>query len=588
MCAVWWEVLTMSDMIHLTIDGCPVTVPEGSTILEAARTANIYIPTLCYHEDQAVKAACRICVVEVNGGQTLQASCATAVAEGMDVKTASPRVIRYRRNILELILARHPQNCLSCSKSGMCELQKIAADLGRQPHKIRYDYDPRQLPVDRSSPALVREPAKCILCRRCTVACGEVQTVDCIALENRGYRTNVVPIFGKLLQDTPCVNCGQCYQVCPTGAITIRDDTWRIYEEYDEGKDLVVQIAPSVRVNLAECLGEEPGTVSTGRIVTALKRLGFKKVLDANFAADLTIMEEGTELLNRMKNGGTMPMITSCCPAWIKFCETFYPEQRPHLSTCKSPQQMFGPLIKTWCAEKMGLDPANICSVSVMPCTAKKFECLRPEMNASGYDRDVDISITVQELANMIIAAGIAFDKLEETPFDSPTGLGSGAGLIFGATGGVMEAALRTVYEVVTGETLPKLEFDAVRGMEGVKEATVDLNGTPVRVCVAHGLGNARKVMERLKAGDAPWDFIEIMACPGGCIGGGGNAPRTWAKVKRRAAAIYEEEKNLPVRKSHENPEVQKLYAEFLGEPNGEMSHKLLHTTYIDRTDLIR
>ena len=574
-------------MINLVIDGIPVSVEEGTTILEAARQIHIDIPTLCYHEDQEVKAACRICVVEVNGAEVLQPACATMVTEGMDVKTASPRVIRTRRNLLELIFARHPQNCLSCNKNGQCQLQKIAADLGRQPHKVRYVYDPRRLAADRSSPSITREPAKCVLCRRCIEMCARVQQVGVISLENRGYRTNVVPIFGQKLADTACVNCGQCYQVCPTGAITIHDDTWRVYEEYDEGKDLVVQVAPSVRINLAECLGAEPGTVSTGRMVTALKRLGFKKVLDADFTADLTIMEEGTELLNRLQNGGTLPMITSCCPAWVKFCETFYPAQRGHLSSCKSPQQMFGALIKTWCAEKMGLDPANICSVSVMPCTAKKYELTRPEMRDSGH-RDVDISITVQELANMIKAAGIAFDKLEETPFDSPTGTGSGAGLIFGATGGVMEAALRTVYEIVTGQPLEKLEFESVRGLEGVREASVELNGQTVRLCVAHGLGNARKVMERVKAGTAPWDFIEIMACPGGCVGGGGNAPRSWEKIKARAEAVYEAETKLPLRKSHENPQVQQLYREFLGEPNSEKAHHLLHTEYIDRSDLLR
>ncbi|MCD8255977.1 MAG: [FeFe] hydrogenase, group A, partial [Oscillospiraceae bacterium] len=377
----------------------------------------------------------------------------------------------------------------------------------------------------------MRNPAKCILCGRCVDVCSNVQSVHVLAKENRGYYTNLNPRYGRALADTACVNCGQCYQVCPTGAITINDNIHKIYEAADAGKDLVIQIAPSVRINLAECLNEEPGTVSTGRLVTALKRVGFAKVLDADFAADLTIMEEGTELLSRIQNGGVMPMLTSCCTAWIKFCESVYPDQLGHLSTCKSPQQMFGPLIKTWCAEKMGFDPANIYSVSAMPCTAKKFECQRDEMNASGY-RDVDTSLTVQELAHMIQTAGIDFAKLAETPFDSPTGLGSGAGLIFGATGGVMEAALRTVYEVVTGETLPRLEFTQVRGVEGIKEATVDLKGTPVRLCIAHGLSNARKVMEQVRAVTAPYNFIEIMACHGGCVGVGLNAPRTWAKVK--------------------------------------------------------
>ncbi len=573
-------------MINLTIDGCPVCVPEGTSILEAAKTVNIKIPTLCYHEDQAVKAACRICVVEVNGGKNLQAACSTPVGEGMVVKTSSPRVIHYRRNILALILARHPMECLTCQRNETCELRQIAAQLGVQHESHDYLHDPRDLPKDCSSPSIVRDPAKCIVCGRCIAACSQIQGLDIISKENRGYRTNIVLPYGRALADTTCVNCGQCYQVCPTGAITIHDDTWRIYEAYDQGKDLVVQIAPSVRVNLAECLGEAPGTVSTGRIVTALHRLGFTRVLDADFAADLTIMEEGTELLGRIQNGGVMPMITSCCPAWIKYCETYYPDQTDHLSTCKSPQQMFGPLIKTWCAEKMGLKPENIFSVSVMPCTAKKFEVARPEMNASGY-RDVDTSITVQELANMIKTAGIDFSKLEETPFDSPTGLGSGAGLIFGATGGVMEAALRTVYEVVTGKPLEKLEFESVRGFDGIKEASVDLNGTVVRVCIAHTLANAKIVMDQVRAGTAPYDFIEIMACPGGCISGGGNAPRTWTKVQARADAIYAEEKRLPVRKSHESPEIKQVYSEYLGEPNSELCHHLLHTTYSDRGDLL-
>lgn len=574
-------------MINLTIDGCPVSAPKGTTILEAARQVHIKIPTLCYHEDQTVKANCRLCVVEVNGNQQLQTACSTPIAEGMNVKTTSSRIARYRRDILELIFARHPHDCLACQKSGRCELQSLAAQLGVQRHGNRYLHDVRKLPKDTSSPSITRNPAKCILCTRCIIACRDMQTIDCIAKENRGYDTNIVLPFGQKLVDTPCVNCGQCYQVCPTGAITIHDDSYKIYEAMDQGKTVVAQIAPSVRINMAECLGAEPGTISTGKIVTAMKRLGFHKVLDANFAADLTIMEEGTELLHRIQNGGVMPMITSCCPAWIKFCETYYPEQTDHLSTCKSPQQMFGPIIKTWCADKMGLDPGNIFSVSIMPCTAKKFEIAREEMNASGY-RDVDCSITVQGLADMIRAAGIQFEDLEETPFDSPTGLGSGAGLIFGATGGVMEAALRTVYEVFTGETLPRLEFDEVRGMEGIKEATIDMKGTKVRVCIAHTLANARKVMEMVKDGTAPYDFIEIMACPGGCISGGGNAPRTWAKVKKRAEAIYAEDRNLPIRKSHESPEIKMVYEEFLGEPCSEKSHELLHTHYFNRSDLVR
>ncbi|MCD7743347.1 MAG: 2Fe-2S iron-sulfur cluster-binding protein, partial [Oscillospiraceae bacterium] len=380
-------------MVNLTIDGCAVSVPEGTTILEAARTVNINIPTLCHHDDLDVKAACRICVVEVNGGAVLQPACETLVAEGLDVKTATPRVIKYRRNILELIFARHPQDCLTCRKNDLCELRKVAERLGVH-HATFYGYDPRPDRLDTSSPSIVRNPAKCILCGRCVEVCSNVQSVHVLAKENRGYYTNIVPPYGRALADTACVNCGQCYQVCPTGAITIRDDTWRIYEAYAEGKDLVVQIAPSVRVNLAECLGEAPGTVSTGRIVTALKRLGFTKVLDADFAADLTLMEEGTELRNRLQNGGVMPMITSCSPGWIRYCEQHYPEMVPNLSTCKSPQQMFGSLVKSYYAHKAGLDPRDIVVVSIMPCTAKKYEVQREEQRMATGCMPVDVSLT--------------------------------------------------------------------------------------------------------------------------------------------------------------------------------------------------
>ncbi len=573
-------------MINLTIDGCKVSVPEGTTILEAARQVHIDIPTLCYYEDQEVKANCRICVVEVNGGAALQPACATQVAEGMEVKTATPRVIKARRTVLELIFARHPQDCLTCRKNDLCELNKVAQKLSSH-HDSYFRYDVHHGEIDTSSPSIVRDPSKCILCGRCISVCSDIQSVHAIAKNNRGYFTEVTLPYGRKLADTPCVNCGQCYQVCPTGAITINDNIHKVYNAIEEGKDLVIQVAPSVRVNIAECLDEDPGVISTGRLVTALHRVGFDKVLDADFTADLTIMEEGTELLQRLKNGGTLPLMTSCCPAWVKFCETFFPDQLDHLSTCKSPQQMFGPLIKTWCAEKMGMDPANIYSVSAMPCTAKKFECLRSEMNASGY-RDVDTSLTVQELAHMIRTAGIDFSQLDESEFDDPTGTGSGAGVIFGATGGVMEAALRTCYELVTGETLPRLELTEVRGSEGLKEAEIDMAGTKVRVAIVHGLANARKMMERIRAGEADYHFIEVMACPGGCVGGGGNAPRTWAKVRQRLEAIYEADRQLPIRKSHENPAIKKIYEEFLGEPCGEKSHHLLHTHYVDRSDLVR
>ncbi|MCD7864927.1 MAG: [FeFe] hydrogenase, group A [Clostridiales bacterium] len=573
-------------MIHLIIDGQNVEVPAGTTILEAAKQVNIHIPTLCYHEDQNVKAVCRICVVEVEGMKNLAASCSTPVSEGMVVQTASPKVLRARKNLLELIFARHPQNCLVCSKSGKCELQKVSQDLGMH-EEIRYDTRLRSQKRDDSSPSIIRDPQKCIVCCRCLETCNEIQAINVLSKENRGFHTLVAPAYGQKLADTCCVNCGQCYQVCPTGAITIHDDTDKVREQKMKGKILAIQVAPSVRINLAEAIGEDPGTVSTGRLVTALKRLGFDWVFDSDFSADLTIMEEGTELLNRIKNGGTLPMFTSCCPAWVKYCETYLPDYTDHLSTAKSPQQMFGPIIKTYFAKKQGIDPADICSMSVMPCTAKKFECQRPEFNSSGY-QDVDISITVQELANMIRAGGIDFSTLPDTPFDQPFGLGSGAGLIFGATGGVMEAALRTVYAVVMGKEMDDIEYTPVRGFEAIKEAEVDLNGLKVKIAVAHGMKNARKLIDEIRAGERDYHFVEVMACPGGCIGGGGSALRTWSKMEKRKEAVYEEERKLPIRLSHKNPAITQIYEEFLGELCGEMSHKLLHTRYFNREDLLK
>ena len=573
-------------MIHLTIDGESIAVEPGTTILEAARRLNVHIPTLCYHEDQAVKAVCRICVVEVEGQRLLPAACSTPVSEGMVVKTASPKVIKARKNIMELILARHPQDCLVCSKNGSCELQKIARDLNmNQPN--RYELKPRDSRFDNSSPSLIRDMSKCILCNRCVETCTEKQGVMVMAKENRGFETVIVPPYGKKLEDTSCVNCGQCIQVCPVGAISVRDNTDDVYEQIAEGKYMAIQIAPSVRITLGESLGYAPGTVTTGKIVHALRKIGFHKVFDSDFSADLTIMEEGTELLHRIQNGGSLPLITSCCPAWVKYCETYGHEQLEHLSTAKSPQQMFGAVIKTYFAQKEQIDPANICSVSVMPCTAKKFECKRSEFHDSGY-QDVDISITVEELAKMIRTAGIDFDDLEDQEFDAPFGLGSGAGQIFGSTGGVMEAALRTVYEVLTGETLPCLEFDAVRGLEGIREASLTIKGQEIRVAIVHGLKNVEEILAQIKEGTSPYHFIEVMACEGGCIGGGGNAPKTMKKVRERQRAIYEEDKKLPLRKSHENPYVQLLYQEYLGEPLSEKSHKLLHTHYHSRRDLLR
>ncbi len=578
----------MPENVTLTINGQTVTVPAGTTILKAAESVNIHIPTLCNHPDQAVKANCRMCVVEIEGQRLLQSACSFPVAEGMVVRTNTPHLIHIRRNILDLIYSHHPLECLTCQRNGSCELQNVAAELnmGRD---LEYSVESRNMPKDTSSPSIVRDPNKCIVCCRCVTACNDVQRVRALAKENRGYKTVVVPPYGKKLADTVCVNCGQCMQACPVGALTIHDDTSRIYEAYDNGKILAIQVAPSVRTTIAEALGEDVGTVSTFRLVTALKQLGFHYVFDSDFSADLTIMEEGSELLHRIKTGGVLPMFTSCCPAWVKFCETFYPKELPHLSSAKSPQQMFGPIIKTYFAEKNGIDPANIFSVSVMPCTAKKFECQRPEFNSSGY-RDVDCSITVQELGRMIRAAGIDFASLPETPFDNPFGLGSGAGEIFAATGGVMEAALRTVYEVYTGKTLEALEFHSVRGLDGIKEAVIDLDGTEVKVAVVHSLGKTREFMDRFQAGEfRDYAFVEFMACPGGCIGGGGNPIRTWDKVKTRTESVYKQDsEQLPVRKSHEQEGIKLIYKEYLGEPLSERSEHLLHTSYISRADIIR
>lgn len=576
----------MSKLINLTIDGEKIEVPEGTTILQAASLLNVHIPTLCYHEDQAVKAVCRICVVEVEGQRLLPAACSTPVSEGMVVKTASPKVIAARKNIMELILARHPQDCLNCSKNGSCELQKIARDLNMT-RPNRYEQDIRSARFDDSSPSIVRDMRKCILCNRCVEVCSSKQGVMVMAKENRGFDTVIVPPYGKKLVDTSCVNCGQCVQVCPVGAISINDDTEKVYSQIEAGKTMVVQIAPSVRITLAESLGYAPGTVTTGKIVHALHKIGFKWVFDSDFSADLTIMEEGTEFLNRLNNGGTLPLITSCCPAWVKYCETYAYDELEHLSSAKSPQQMFGAVIKTYFAKKENIDPVDICSVSVMPCTAKKFECKRLEFNDSGY-QDVDISITVVELAKMIRTAGIDFDDLDDHPFDSPFGLGSGAGQIFGSTGGVMEAALRTVSEVVTGKPLQKLEFEAVRGLDSVREAELTLNGQTLKVAIVHGLSNVKPLLEQIQEGTSPYHFIEVMACEGGCIGGGGNEPKTMKKVRERQRAIYEEDKKLPLRKSHENPYVKALYEDYLKEPLSAEAHRLLHTKYYSRRDLLR
>ena len=572
----------MLKTIDILINGETLSVPENITILEAAKMHGIKIPTLCHFPDQRVKANCRVCVVEVEGNRNLVASCSTPVREGMKVRTNSARVRETVQTILELIFANHPQECLTCIRNANCELRELAAEHGIR--EIKTDMSTPLLPLDNSTPSIVRDPNKCIKCGRCAEVCHQVQTTGILYSHYRGINGAITPEYGKTLAEVACVLCGQCVAVCPVGAIHEKDDTASVWAALENPeKHVVVQVAPSVRVSIAEEMGQAPGTIATGKLVTALRRLGFNKIFDTDFTADLTILEEGNELLQRLKNGGTLPMITSCSPGWIKFIEHNYPEQLEHLSTCKSPQQMFGALAKTYYAEKSGIDPKDIVVVSIMPCTAKKYECTRPEMRSSGY-QDVDYVLTTREFGRMLRQSGIDFAALSDSSFDNPLGISTGAGAIFGATGGVMEAALRTVYEVVTGKELAKLEFESVRGLEGVKEATVDLDGLPVKVAVAHGLGNARKVMDKIKAGEADYAFVEVMCCPGGCIGGGGQPYVTKKETRMaRIKAIYEVDANMPLRKSHANPDVQQLYKDFLKEPLGEKSHHLLHTHYQKR-----
>lgn len=573
-------------MVRVFIDHRPVEVPEGTTILEAAQKVGIQIPTLCFHKElQHAPGSCRICLVEVERSRSLVASCVYPVAEGMKVKTNSERVRQARRMVVECLLSDHPQDCNLCQKNGHCELQAIAERIGVREIRVPRTNFP-SYPIDDSSPSLVRDPSKCINCLRCITVCSEIQGVHLLTPEARGFHSRVVPAMNAKLLDAVCTFCGQCAVVCPTGAIVEKDDTEKVWKALeDPTKHVVVQEAPAIRAMLGEEFGLPPGSLVTGKMIAALRRLGFDRVFDTNFTADLTIIEEGHEFLHRVKNGGPMPMMTSCSPGWIKFVEHFYPDLLPHLSTCKSPQQMFGALAKTYYAEFSGIDPKNIFVVSIMPCTAKKFEASRPEMCASGY-RDVDVVLTVRELGRMIREAGIDFLNLPDESFDPPMGQYTGAGTIFGATGGVMEAALRTVYATVTGENLPNLDILPVRGLEGVKEASVEVGplGT-IKVAVAHGLANAKKLMDRVLEGKADYHFIEIMACPGGCVGGGGQSlPASNEKRLLRAQALYHDDKYVqPYRQSHENPAVKQLYETFLYEPLGERSHHLLHTHYTRR-----
>ncbi len=582
-------------MIQLTIDGLPVSVPEGATILEAAEQLDIRIPTLCYHPDQDVKANCRICLVEVEGMKLLAPACSHPVSQGMQVRTHSPKVRRARRNILELILARHAQDCLHCDRSGTCELQQVAEDM----HFVkvpRYPYVARSNERDDSSPAIVRNSTKCIACGRCEYACSEVQTVHALAKVERGFEVKFMPAYGQPLAQSVCVNCGQCVQACPTGALTIKDNTQIVWHTFANPDKLVIaQVAPAVRITLAEALGEPPGSISTGRLVTAMKRLGFHQVFDTDFTADLCIMEEGTELLHRLQHGGVLPMITSCSPGWIKFLEHRYPDSTGNLSTCKSPHMMLGALVKSYYANKMGFDPNKLFVVSIMPCTAKKFEIERPEMGHDGL-RDVDAVLTTRELARMIREAGIDFKNLQPSDFDHPLGISTGAADIFGVSGGVMEAALRTVYELVTGREMPLSELRAVpdqeRARTRVAELTMEgclpqydfLEGFTIKVAVTSGFAGAKALMEEVSQGKGGYHFIEVMGCPGGCVSGGGQ-PRTAVRNawSSRAQGLYDVDQSKKLRKSHENPAVRALYAEFLLEPLSHTSHQLLHTRYTPR-----
>ena len=572
----------MKDRVRLTIDGHEILAERGSSILAAAREAGIAIPTLCHHPDQRVKALCRICVVEVERSRTLQAACAFPVADGMVVRTRSPAIREARRTILELIIARHPLDCLQCARNLHCELQTLAERMGvRDANFHRLD---KSIEQDTSSPSLVRDPAKCVVCRRCVETCQEVQQVGVLFPLYRGADTIIGTAGERGLLDAVCTMCGQCSLTCPTGAIVERDHTRQVWEALgNPEKHVVVQTAPATRVTIGEEFGMEPGSIVTGKLVAALRRLGFDRVFDTDFTADLTILEEAHELLHRVKAGGVLPLITSCSPGWVKYVEHFFPQLLPNVSTCKSPQQMFGALAKTYYAQRAGMDPADIYVVSVMPCTAKKFEAGRPEMTAGGHP-DVDAVLTSRELGRMLREAGIDFLDLPEEDYDLPLGISTGAGAIFGASGGVMEAALRTAYETITGRALENLDITAVRGLDGIKEAAIEADELVVKAAVGHGLGNARKLCELVAGGSADYHFIEIMGCPGGCIGGGGQPiPTTNAIRRRRMDAIYEVDRNMPIRKSHENQVVKALYAEFLGRPLGEKSHQLLHTHYQPR-----
>ena len=576
------------EMITLKINGVEVSAPAGSTILEAARLAHIEIPTLCFLKEINEIGACRICVVEVKGARSLVTSCVYPISEGMEVWTNTPKVIESRKKTLQLILSDHDRKCLSCVRSGNCELQALCREY-KVDDECLYDGERNEYELDMSAAHMVRDNNKCILCRRCSAVCEKVQGIGVIGANERGFKTYIGSAFDMGLGETSCVSCGQCIAVCPTGALYEKDYTTEIFEALaDPDKYVIVETAPAVRAALGEAFGLPIGTDVEGKLAAALRRLGFDKVFDTNFAADLTIMEEAHEFLDRVQNGGTLPLITSCSPGWVKYCEHYFPDMTENLSSCKSPQQMFGAIAKSYYAEKMGIDKEKMVVVSVMPCTAKKFEIGRPDEDGAGVP-DVDFAITTRELARMIERASIKFTELPNEEFDMPLGLGTGAAVIFGATGGVMEAALRTAVETLTGEELAALDFEAVRGVEGIKEASYEVAGLNVKVAVVSGLGNAKKLLEKVKNGEAEYHFIEIMGCPGGCVNGGGQ-PQQPASVRnftdiraKRAEVLYNIDKANPIRMSHENPAIKELYAEFLGEPGSHKAHELLHTTYIKR-----
>lgn len=575
--------------VNIKINGIDVSAPAGFTILEAAHLAGIRIPTLCFLKEINEIGACRMCVVEVKGARNLVAACVHPINEGMEVLTNTPRLLESRRRTLQLLLSNHERSCLSCVRSGNCELQQMCKELGVADESY-FDGARNEYELDTSAAHMIRDNNKCILCRRCTATCEKVQAVGIIGPNNRGFSSYVGTAFDLPLGETSCVSCGQCIAVCPTGALREKDSTDEVLAAIaDPAKHVIVQPAPSVRAALGEEFGYPIGTDVEGKLAAALRRIGFDKVFDTDFSADLTIMEEANEFLGRVQNGGVLPMMTSCSPGWIKYCEHYYPDMLDHLSSCKSPQQMFGAISKTYYAEKMGIDPKDIVCVSVMPCTAKKFEIGRPDQSAAGVP-DVDIAITTRELARLIKRLGIDFNRLPDEGFDDPLGESTGAAVIFGATGGVMEAALRTAVEKLTGEELAKVEFEEVRGTEGIKEATYNVAGMDVKVAVASGLSNAKIIMDKVRAGEADYHFIEIMCCPGGCVNGGGQPQvdgdtRNFTDVRGlRAKVLYNNDANKELRKSHDNPSIKKLYDEYLGEPGSEKAHHILHTSYVKRT----